>query len=484
MTNITDLISQHPNARPCQDHRNLEEGGVFVAIMGTSFDGHMVLGDVVSKKPVALVVQDESKVPDHFKGTVIKVSNTRDAMDKLSHAYWKQPSKKLFCVGITGTNGKTTTCHMIEFGLNYFGFPTGVVGTIDHHLQTPTKTYRWDTQLTSPASFDFYSRLNDFNERGAKALAVEVSSHALDQRRMTACEFDVGVFTNLTRDHLDYHGSMEEYFRSKELLFTEALKNSPKKNKYAVVNFDDSYGRKLQIPDGIQLISYGSKGADISYELVSQSFEGQTLLVRYRNQEYPARIKLSGQFNVLNYLATLGVMVAKGVDIKEAIEAYQNFSGVRGRLQRVKPLSAENPNVFVDYAHTPDALESVLKTLFEIKNSKKIITVFGCGGDRDKGKRPLMGAVACKYSDHVIITSDNPRTESPQKIIQDIEEGCAEMGNYETQSDRRLAIKMAIELARSGDAVLIAGKGHENYQIIGTTKYDFDDVKVAQEFFK
>jgi UDP-N-acetylmuramoyl-L-alanyl-D-glutamate--2,6-diaminopimelate ligase len=474
--NIVELFQKYPNAKPCQDHRILEAGDIFVAIKGSTFDSHSVLNEVILKNPSVIVAQNSSFVPKDFKGEVVIVSNTRAAMDQLCHAYFKFPSKKLFCVGVTGTNGKTTTSHLIEYALNQFGFGTGVIGTIDHHFGNT----QWPTELTTPGSLEFYSRLKNFLDLGAKALSVEVSSHALDQNRMSSCEFDVGVFTNLTRDHLDYHGTMENYFKAKEKFFTEVLKNSPKSQKYAVINQDDSYGRQIQIPKNVQKISFGHKNADLTYEILEQNFSGQKLNINYKDRKYFSQIQLSGHFNILNYLATLGVLIAKQIPLSEAIEAFSNFGGVRGRLEKVS--NSKGLHVFVDYAHTPDALENVLKTLNDIKGNQKIITVFGCGGDRDKGKRPLMSEIACKLSDHVVITSDNPRTESPEKIIEDIVEGCRSFKNYEIEVDRKKAIEKALNIAKTGDAVLIAGKGHENYQIIGQTKHHFDDVEIAKGF--
>lgn len=474
--NILELFKKHPATKPCQDHRILEAGDIFVAIKGSTFDAHSILPEVVKKNPSAVVVQDSVQIPKDYKGEKVVVANTRQAMDQLCHAYFGSPSQKLFCVGVTGTNGKTTTSHLIEYALNKFQLGTGVIGTIDHHYQDK----KWPTNLTTPGSLEFYSRLKDFVDLGAKALSVEVSSHALDQDRMSSCEFDVAVFTNLTRDHLDYHGTMENYFKAKEKFFNEVLKNSPKKNKYAVINQDDEYGRQIQIPKNVQKISYGSRNADLTYEVLEQSFAGQKLNITYHGKKYPASLLLSGNFNILNYLATLGVLLAKQIPLDKAIEIFTNFPGVRGRLEKVP--NKKGLHVFVDYAHTPDALENVLKTLGDIKNNNRIITVFGCGGDRDKGKRPIMGEIACKMSDVAVATSDNPRTEDPLQILRDIEEGCRNLNNYEIEVDRKKAIEKALNLAKTGDAVLIAGKGHEDYQIIGKTKHHFDDVEVVKEF--
>lgn len=462
------------------NHKEFKSGSVFVAIRGTSFDGHTILG--LLPNPFGLIVEDKAKLPASYTGPYVVVSSTRKALDILYHALNQFPSQKLLCVGVTGTNGKTTTTLMLEHLLNHNGYPTGVIGTIDHHFQDKV----WKTSLTTPGSQEFYERLYAFVGLGAKALSVEVSSHALDQDRMSSTEFDIGIFTNLTRDHLDYHGTIEHYFASKEKLFSELLEKSKKKNKYAIINYDDEFGRKLKVGPTVEVIKYGLQNGDLRAKVISQKFSGQDIEVSYLNQKWKVSLPLVGEFNVLNFLATFGTALALKFNLQKVSEQFKNFKGVRGRMERVVSahLTAQNKYAFVDYAHTPDALENVLKTLNALKGSNKIITVFGCGGDRDKGKRPLMGEIACRLSDFVFITSDNPRTEYPGQILEDITSGCQAFSNYRTEVDRKIAIENALKVAQTGDAILVAGKGHEDYQVIGKTTHPFSDVKVIEEFVK
>lgn len=462
------------------DHRKIKNGDLFVAIRGNTFDGHSVLSEVTKKNPLAIVLEDSSTLPQNYSGSIFEVVNSRRALDILANALTGFPTDKLFCVGITGTNGKTTTSHLVEYALDQKNIPTGVIGTIDHHfIDTQKKRHVWPTSLTTPGSIEFYERLCQFLDLGAKALSVEVSSHALEQDRMSSCQFDGAIFTNLTQDHLDYHKTMEKYFLAKQKLFSDILKNSKKKNKFAVIYGDDPYGRKLVIPEGIRPLYFGTQNADITYQILEQSFGGQKILVQYGKQKYDGHVHLCGAFNVQNILAAAGVLIAQGESLQAALGIFEEFRGVRGRLEKIRTKSLKN--VFVDYAHTPDALKNVLQTLRVLKNHNKIISVFGCGGDRDQAKRSLMGEIACQLSDHVILTSDNPRTEDPQKIIQDIVQGCHSFSNYEVVIDRKNAIFKALNLANDGDAILIAGKGHEDYQIIGTQKHHFDDAEVVRE---
>lgn len=458
------------------NHKEFQPGSLFVAVRGTTFDGHSVLGQL--SNPAGIILEDKTKLPQNYKGPFVVVKSARQAVDIIFHALNQFPSQKLLCVGVTGTNGKTTTSHMIEFLLNQNGFPTGVIGTIDHHL----KNKIWKTNLTTPGSKDFYERLFQFVGLGAKALSVEVSSHALDQDRMSSTEFDIAIFTNLTRDHLDYHGTYENYFAAKEKLFSVLLERSKKTNKFAIINTDDEYGSKIRVGKSAETITYGLKSGDLRATILGQSFAGQILEINYLNQKWNVKLPLVGEFNVLNFLATFGTALALKLDLNKVSEQFAAFQGVRGRMERVP--STQGKYAFVDYAHTPDALENALKTLGQLKNGKKIITVFGCGGDRDQGKRPLMGEIACRLSDQVILTSDNPRTEYPGQILEDIAKGCKSYQNFSMEIDRKKAIEMALSGAQKGDAVLVAGKGHEDYQIIGKTSHPFSDVEVIKNYLK
>lgn len=470
----------------CFDSRKLEKDCIFVAIRGTKVDGHAFLTEAVAKGAIALVVEDASRVPSAFEGAVAVVSDTRVALNQLAARYFAFPAEKLFAVGVTGTNGKTTITHMIEAILNKAGKPTGVIGTIDHHLGTKV----WPAELTTPDPLSFQKRLKEFVDLGAKAVALEVSSIGLRQARVDAVPFDVAVFTNLSRDHLDYHADMEDYFQAKRRLFVELLKTSSKSGKRAVVNIDDEAGRRLLNELGSEAWSYGAiDGATLRFEVIEQGFFGSRFRLHTPSGVGEFSIRMTGLHNVYNAAAAVGAALTAGVDLKTAAEALSGLNGVKGRLEAVP--NAKGLHVFVDYAHTDGAIETVLKYLNGIREAaglkNKIITVFGCGGDRDRGKRPLMMKAAVNGSDLVVLTSDNPRTEDPESIIQDALAGAPKDAlnrTVFTVVDRREGIRKAIELADPGDVVVIAGKGHEDYQQIGTVKYPFSDVEVAREILK
>ncbi len=467
------------------DSRQVKPGFVFVAVRGHAADGHLFLSQAVASGAIALVVEDSSQVPLDYKGAVVQVSSTREALDKIAARYFGDPAHELFCVGVTGTNGKTSVTYMIEHLLNRFGWPTGVLGTINHHLGEKI----WNSELTTPDPVTLQKRIREFLSLNAKAVAFEVSSHALDQQRVDQIPFDVGVFTNLTRDHLDYHKDMETYFSAKERLFNSLLAKSKKHQVYAVINKDDPYGQRMQVGNNVKVWSYSEREGDFVFKILSQGFDGSKIQLRTPRGESEALIPLPGRHNIYNGVAAIATAMAAGMSLKAAAEAMSSFTGVPGRLQKVE--NNKKLNIFVDYAHTDDALKSVLSSLNHVRElsgkKNKIITVFGCGGDRDKGKRPLMAQVASELSDKVVITSDNPRTEDPMSIIQDGLNGLSQeiiKKKVSTQIDRRSAIAHALQSAQENDVILIAGKGHENYQIIGTKKIAFDDVAVVKELLQ
>ncbi len=462
------------------DSRLVEKGFVFVAVRGTSSDGHQYLTKAIAQGAVALVVEDDSQIPKDFPGAVVKVDDTRWALEILASRYFEAPADKLFCVGVTGTNGKTTICHLVEQVLNHGGFKTGVLGTIDHHLGEKV----WPSELTTPDPVTFYRRLREFVSLDATAATMEVSSHALTQSRVDSLPFDVAVFSNLTRDHLDYHQTMENYFLAKQKLFNQLLGASNKKSKFAVINYDDEYGRKMEIAGNAKLWSYGQTRSDFQFQIMEQDFSGSIFSVETPRGPATFNIPLIGTHNIYNATAALAVGIAAGMSLPSCVEVLKTIRGARGRLDRVS--NHQGINVFVDYAHTNDALDNVLTTIQNIRNSKsekpKIITVFGCGGDRDTGKRPLMGRIAYEKSDFIVVTSDNPRTEDPNKIIGDIVAGIPkDQKKVRIEVDRRRGIRCGLELAKKGDIVLIAGKGHEDYQIIGKEKIHFSDYEVVKE---
>lgn len=464
------------------DSRQIPQGAVFIALRGSAIDSHQFLPEVCSQNALGLVVESEENIPASFKGAVLKVRSTRAALHDLAAKFYGFPSKELFCVGVTGTNGKTSFTYMIEQIFADFGWPTGVMGTINHHLQE----HVWPSSLTTPDAITLQQRLREFVVRGAHAAAFEVSSHALDQSRADGIDFDVAVFTNLTRDHLDYHQTMDNYFQAKQKLFAELLAHSKKPSVFAIVNQDDEWGQKLQVADRATRWGYGQGPCELQFQIRKQTFEHIVFELTTPRGKATVQLPMVGLHNVYNATASLGVALAADVSLEKAADSIRNFTGVPGRLERV--INNKNIHVFVDYAHTDDALKSVLQALNQVRIQQqpkpKIITVFGCGGDRDKGKRPLMTQAALTGSDQVILTSDNPRTEDPQQIIKDALQGTTQRNNIHIEVDRKKAIAEAISRAQAGDVILIAGKGHEDYQIIGTEKFPFSDVAVAKELLK
>lgn len=469
----------------CRDSRLVEPGCVYVAVRGQAHDGHDFLPQVCRAGAVGVVVESESKIPADYPGAVAVVRDCRKALDQLASRYYNNPAASMYCVGVTGTNGKTSLAYLVESILNEYGWSTGVMGTVDHHIGT----HVWESQLTTPDALDLQKRLVEFKSLGAKAVAFEVSSHALSQFRADAIPFDAVVFTNLTRDHLDYHGDLDSYFSAKQRLFDEILWGSEKRDLYAIINRDDPYGRKLRIADKATRWTYGEREADFCFQIMDQGFSGCRYEIRHPRGVTEISSPLIGRHNVYNCTAAFAVGLAAGVSSETCATALSRFHGVPGRMERVE--NQKGIHVFVDYAHTDDALKSVLASLNEIRrlsgSTARIISVFGCGGDRDKGKRPLMAKAAVEGSDLVFVTSDNPRTEDPEEIIQDIFSGIEE-GDRDhkvfSEVDRKQAISRALRSANSGDVVLIAGKGHEGYQIVGTEKLSFCDVNVVKDLLQ
>ena len=465
------------------DSRKIQAGQVFVALKGAHSDGHSFLNEVAQKGALVLVVEDLKLIPKDYKGTVLQVKDTRRALDKLAHSFFGKPSENLFVAGVTGTNGKTTTTYMIEAILNKGVGPTGVLGTIDFHLGTWSRP----STHTTPEPLELHGLLAQWIKNGARAVAMEVSSHALTQGRVDSVAFDAAVFTNLTRDHLDFHKSFENYRAAKASLFNELLEKSAKTLRRAVVNGEDPSALFMKGPT-VPTWTYGIQKGDIYARHLQVSLEGSSFEAVTPLGTFPVRLQMVGRHNVANALGAIGVALHREIPFVMIAQALEQLNGVRGRLQRVQ--SKSSTRVFVDYAHTDDALEKVLSFLKGLMKDEgpgaaknRLITVFGCGGDRDKGKRPLMLQAALKYSDLVVVTSDNPRTEDPGLIIRDIfcDTGGVAPKNVLEDIDRHKAIEIALREAKAGDVVLIAGKGHEDYQIIGKEKKPFDDAIVAKE---
>lgn len=464
------------------DARKVIPNSVFIAIKGNKLDGHTFIPQAIAQGAIMLVVEDRQKVPANYEGVVYHVQDSRETQDLIAAQYYRHPGNEMFCIGVTGTNGKTSTSYMIECLLNQNGLPTGVIGTVNHHLLDQV----WPTDMTTPDSIGLQKRMRDFRDAGAKAVVMEVSSHAIDQKRVQSVPFDTVVFTNLTRDHLDYHKSMESYFLAKEKLFTEVMWKSNKAHTTAVINIADPFGRKLKVAEPVHVWTYGTDESDFQVEIIDMSFSQTEFLLKTAEEEVHFRLPMSGQHNVQNAIAAIAVAMSAGIRLEDCVQNLQNFRGVPGRLQSVP--NEKELSVFVDYAHSPDALENVLKSLIEVRKSfqtnAKVWTLFGCGGDRDKGKRPLMAQAACKYSDEVMVTSDNPRSEDPEQIIQDILAGVNsdQKKKIQVEVDRRLAIGQVIRQAKKGDVILIAGKGHEAYQLIGQEVLPLSDYQVAFEY--
>ncbi|NLN22153.1 MAG: UDP-N-acetylmuramoyl-L-alanyl-D-glutamate--2,6-diaminopimelate ligase [Syntrophomonadaceae bacterium] len=458
------------------DSRQIKKGYIFVCVKGYRTDGHLYIDDALSRGAVGLVVERDVEVPQGI--SLVRVEDSRLALAQLSANFFGHPSRLLTLIGVTGTNGKTTVTHLIEAVLRAGGKSTGIIGTIWNKIGDQKLT----GVRTTPESLDLQALLNRMVAADIAAVSMEVSSHALYLHRVVGCEFDVGVFTNLTQDHLDFHKDLDEYKAAKMLLF-QGLGKGRTKNRpcYAVVNIDDPVGKEIVKNTEVPVITYGVREeADVKAIDVQLTSRGTSFTAVCSKGRIPISLSLPGEFNVYNCLAALCVGLKEGVPLVLLSSALKEVKGVPGRFELVD--EGQNFTVVVDYAHTPDGLENVLKTASSIKRGR-LITVFGCGGDRDQGKRPLMGRLSGEISDYTVITSDNPRSEDPEKIVGQIVEGIKESKEaaYTVITDRYEAIRHALHWAREGDFVVIAGKGHETYQIIGDQVLPFDDHQVARE---
>ena len=467
------------------DSRQVKPGFLFAAVPGRKLDGSDFIEDAIGRGAVAAVSRHEDA---DRKGPAVRmergvptvlVSDVSSALGRLAAAFHGHPARNLQIVGITGTNGKTTTAYIVRDILRAAGREPGIITTIEYEIAGRTIP----AVRTTPDAPTLQSLLAEMVSTGCRSVAMEVSSHALVQKRTAGIDYDVAVFTNLTRDHLDYHGTMESYFEAKMLLFKGLGRGSRK--TCAVVNLDDPWGRRLAGMDGLEaeLLTYGTAPeAAVRAENVQLTRTGSIFRLRTPWGDADARTALLGRFNISNVLAAVGACGALGVDPALMVEALPGIPAVRGRIEEVR--ISGGPQVFVDYAHTDDALEHVLSTLREITPGR-IILVFGCGGDRDKTKRPAMGSVAARLADCSIVTSDNPRSEDPSTIIREICDGYKAAGlganRLEVIEDRAGAIKRAMTIAGEEDTVLIAGKGHESFQELANTTVPFDDRRVVLE---
>ena len=476
------VLTQDVTIRAVQyDSRKVERSDLFVAIRGTAADGHAFIGNAVDRGAAVVVVEIDAAMPDAFfmHAGVIKivVPDSRKALAQIAANFYRHPSRRMMLVGVTGTNGKTTTTHLIKSVLEAGGATVGLIGTIEYKIGAETVP----ATHTTPESLELNQLLAAMSERGCSAAVMEVSSHSLAMSRVHGLDFRAAVFTNLTQDHLDFHGTMESYFGAKKMLFDTLSARA-----VAITNADDPSGARMVAGTGAEILTYGvQKPASVTVSNINVSVSGISLTVHRGAQSVEVLSPLSGRFNVSNILAAYVTGVALGLPDERIVEGIAAVKAVRGRFEQI--VSPRGWTAIVDYAHTPDALESCLRTILDLlprESGGRVITVFGCGGNRDRGKRPVMGRIASELSDLTIVTSDNPRKEDPESIIDEIIRGVVPGRNVRRVVDRRTAIRTALGEAQPGDVVLIAGKGHEDYQVVGEAKSHFDDREQIERWIR
>ena len=462
------------NSHACQP------GDLFIGMQGTRVDGGEFWESAIASGAIAALIspQAAAKCPPQAKGDalILTAEDMSKACAQAATSFYNYPAQQLKLVGVTGTNGKTTTTLLIEYLLSCTQppKPTALFGTL--YARWPG--FEQTAAYTTPFAVELQQQLSSAVTAGCQFAVMEVSSHALAQNRVMGCAFDVGVFTNLTQDHLDFHRDLEDYFAAKALLFSPDYLQGR-----AVINADDPYGRRLiEQLDTEQVWSYSVNNPEAQLWTTDLNYEpnGVSGMLHTITGEAPFRLPLVGQYNISNMLAAVGAALHLGLDLDDIVEALPKFPGVPGRMERVEIQPEQDISVIVDYAHTPDSLQNLLKATRPFIKGK-MICVFGCGGDRDRTKRPQMGKIAAELADVAVVTSDNPRTEDPERILQDILEGIPSTVEPMVICDRATAIRSAIRQAQPGDGVLIAGKGHEDYQILGTEKIHFDDREQARE---
>ena len=456
------------------DSRHVKPGYLYVAIPGHERDGAAFIGDAIQRGATAIV--GEGTPTGGPKTVAIPVKDSRGAMAALAARFYKRPADRLHLIGITGTNGKTTVATLTRTLLRSVGRHPGLLSTVQYEIGSrvipPTRT--------TPDAIQLHGLFAEMLAADCDSAVMEVSSHGLMQKRTEGVDFDVAVFTNLSPDHLDYHGDMESYFKAKRRLF-ESLGRG-QKTATAVVHADDQWGRRLlqEKPWKAQVVSYGlQSGADVRAENIAVGNQWTAFRCRSPWGSEQITFRLRGQFNVINALAAIAAGGASGLSMRRMALALADVTAIPGRLEEVETMRGYQ--VFVDYAHTPDALENVLSTLRDL-DPERLIVVFGCGGNRDTAKRAMMGTVATTWADHVIVTTDNPRSEDPLAIMRDIEAGFTGRASTQMELDRRAAIGQALTQAQDGDIVLIAGKGHETFQEFKNTTVAFDDRRVVREW--
>ncbi len=474
------IIKNGANANPLVEgisinSKTVKSGDLFVCLEGENVDAHIYAQEAVNKGAVALLIQ---KDVDTVSVPCVKVDNTQKVLALISSSFYDYPSSNLRLMGVTGTNGKTTVTHLIQKIFEKDDKRCGLIGTLGHRLAGSDKYL--DNKHTTPQAPDLQHYLKEMLDNGVNNVVMEVSSHALDLYRVLECDFAVALLTNITQDHLDFHVTMENYAASKMKLFS-SLASSRVMNKHAIINLDDPLSEKFLevVPDGVKILTYGInsdadiKAVDITYSSDCTLFNCITPV-----ETFEVSLKLRGQFSVYNSLSAISVALAEKVQIKTIQEALYDIENIPGRFEAV----SKKPLVIVDYAHTPDGLSNVLQAARKlVPDGAKLITVFGCGGDRDPTKRPKMGQITEELSDKLVVTSDNPRTEDPQQIITDILTGIRSLnsGHVKVEIDRARAIEMALKEAQPDDVIVVAGKGHEDYQILADRTIHFDDREVV-----
>ncbi|ARC85274.1 UDP-N-acetylmuramyl-tripeptide synthetase family protein [Clostridium argentinense CDC 2741] len=450
------------------DSRKINKGDVFFCIEGLTLDGHKYIKSAIDKGAVAIIVQKE--VQSYENVTLIKVKDTRKALALASSNFYDNPSKKLKLIGITGTNGKTTSTFMVKSILEQCGHKVGLIGTIANYIGDK-KLY---TERTTPESLELHQLFNEMVKEEVEYCVMEVSSHSLELDRVYGVEFSEGIFTNLTQDHLDFHKTFENYFNAKLKLFLNS--------KVSIVNIDDSYGERIIDSIDGDIITYGlEEKAMLWAKDLKLHSRGIEFTLVYNGDEENIKLSIPGKYNVYNALGCIAATIHEGVSIEDIKQALEKVT-VPGRCEIVTINHNLGYDVIVDYAHTPDGLENILNSAREFTFGR-LISVFGCGGDRDKSKRPIMGSIGSSLSDITIITSDNPRTEDPMAIIEDIKAGLKKE-NYVVIENRREAIKYAMKIAKDKDVIVIAGKGHEDYQVLKDKRIHFDEREIISEIIK
>ncbi|MCT4563791.1 MAG: UDP-N-acetylmuramoyl-L-alanyl-D-glutamate--2,6-diaminopimelate ligase [Maledivibacter sp.] len=461
------------------DSRKVKKGNLFVCIIGLKTDGHKYIEGAIKNGACVVIIEKEMKnikdIIDEYGISVIRVEDSRNVLSKLSANFYNSPSGKINTVGITGTNGKTSITYLITSILEANNKKTSIIGTMKNKIVDE----EYKTSNTTPESLELQYLFNEMVKKDVDLCVMEVSSHSLDLKRVEDVKFNIGVFTNLTAEHLDFHRDMESYRNAKIKLFY-------KTSDFNIINIDDKYGKGIynEIKNlNTPVLSYGIDNAcDIRAEDISMSVTSSEFKLVTPRYSGPVKINIPGLFSIYNILAAISVCYSMGYSYEELSMGIESIKPIRGRFEPVE--NNKGISVIIDYAHSPDALENVLKTINQFAKGK-VIVVFGCGGDRDSSKRPIMGRIAYDMADYLVVTNDNPRTEDPNMIVEDILRGMGQDKNkYDAVIDRRKAIKIAISRAQKDDIVLIAGKGHETYQIINDEVLDFDDREVAIEFLR